>query len=115
MPSCVLTLPTNSTTSPLKKTRNARRYGEISNILDGYDYLDITVDDLDEIVPLPPAPLPPWDGQTFRFVTGQTMPEIAFYKPATGLLNRIKGIKHEFDQMGPGHWEWVEMLDGGNV
>jgi hypothetical protein len=31
------------------------------------------------------------------------------------LLNRLKGIKHEFDQMGPGHWEWVEMKEGGNV
>jgi len=46
-----------------KDEERSRRYGVISKILDGYDYLNATVDEIDEIVPLPPAPLPPWDGQ----------------------------------------------------
>jgi hypothetical protein len=46
-----------------KDEERASRYGAISNILDGYDYLNATVDEIDEIVPLPTAKLPPWDGQ----------------------------------------------------
>jgi TPR repeat protein len=46
-----------------KDEERSRRYGVISHILSGYDYLDATVDELDEIVPLPPAKLPDWDGQ----------------------------------------------------
>ncbi|MGL4407536.1 MAG: DUF6396 domain-containing protein, partial [Zoogloea sp.] len=31
--------------------------------LHNYSYLNPTVEDIDEIVPLPPAKLPPWDGK----------------------------------------------------
>ncbi|MFU2059644.1 DUF6396 domain-containing protein [Avibacterium volantium] len=41
----------------------AKRYEMIENYLDVYSYLQPTVPDLDEIVPLPPAKLPPWDGK----------------------------------------------------
>jgi len=41
----------------------SRRYDALQDILSGYDYLNATVDEIDEIVPLPPAKLPPWDGQ----------------------------------------------------
>ncbi|MFT3721594.1 DUF6396 domain-containing protein [Pseudorhodoferax sp.] len=40
-----------------------RRYRQISSFLDGYDYLHATVPEIDKIVPLPPAPLPAWDGK----------------------------------------------------
>jgi uncharacterized protein len=40
-----------------------RRYDAISDFLHRYDYLGATVPEVDTIVPLPPAPLPPWDGK----------------------------------------------------
>ncbi|MDR3162510.1 MAG: sel1 repeat family protein [Helicobacteraceae bacterium] len=46
-----------------KDEERSRRYGVISKILDGCDYLGATVDEIDRIVPLPSAKLPPWDGQ----------------------------------------------------
>lgn len=44
---------------------------------------------------------------TRHFTEGQTMPEAVLLKPATGLLNRIKGDKYVFSHTEPGHWEWV--------
>ena len=46
-----------------KDEERARRYEILSDILGRYSYLKPTVDEIDEIVPLPPAPLPPWDEQ----------------------------------------------------
>jgi TPR repeat protein len=46
-----------------KDEERSRRYGVLSDILGKYSYLDPTVDEIDEIVPLPPAKLPPWDGE----------------------------------------------------
>jgi len=46
-----------------KDDERARRYKKIREILNGYDYLNATVEDINEIVPLPPAKLPPWDGE----------------------------------------------------
>ena len=40
-----------------------RRYKVIGDFLSDYDYLDPKVPEIDEIVPLPPAKLPPWDGK----------------------------------------------------
>ena len=39
------------------------RYYKVSSFLSDYDYLNATVLELDQIVPLPPAKLPPWDGK----------------------------------------------------
>jgi hypothetical protein len=41
----------------------AQRYKVIGDFLSDYDYLDPKVPEIDEIVPLPPAKLPPWDGK----------------------------------------------------
>lgn len=41
----------------------ARRYKAIFDFLADHDYLDPKVPEIDEIVPLPPAKLPPWDGK----------------------------------------------------
>ncbi|WP_241008924.1 DUF6396 domain-containing protein, partial [Aggregatibacter actinomycetemcomitans] len=41
----------------------SRRYNIIRKYLSRNDYLQPKVPDLDEIVPLPPAPLPAWDGK----------------------------------------------------
>ncbi|MCL1824542.1 MAG: DUF6396 domain-containing protein [Betaproteobacteria bacterium] len=46
-----------------KDEERATRYKKIRKTLDGYDYAGIRVDEIDEIVPLPPAKLPPWDGE----------------------------------------------------
>jgi len=44
-------------------TERTRRYTVISKFLSDYEYLDPKVPEIDEIVPLPPAKLPPWDGK----------------------------------------------------
>ena len=46
-----------------KDEERVRRYNIISDFLSDYSYLNPTVPEIDEIVPLPPAKLPPWDGK----------------------------------------------------
>jgi len=41
----------------------SRRYKIIGHFLSGYSYLNPKVPEIDRIVPLPPAKLPPWDGK----------------------------------------------------
>lgn len=40
-----------------------RRYEVIEKFLSDYDYLNAKVPEIDQIVPLPPGKLPPWDGK----------------------------------------------------
>jgi hypothetical protein len=44
-------------------TEREKRYEVIEKFLSDYEYLNPKVPDIDEIVPLPPAKLPPWDGK----------------------------------------------------
>jgi TPR repeat protein len=44
-----------------------RRYKAAWNMLADYEYLNAKIPEIDEIIPLPPAKLPPWDGQ-FKWV-----------------------------------------------
>jgi hypothetical protein len=46
-----------------KDEERSRRYGIISRVLSNYSYAHPKVPELDDIVPLPPAKLPPWDGK----------------------------------------------------
>ncbi|HHX2506662.1 TPA: DUF6396 domain-containing protein [Neisseria subflava] len=64
----------------------ARRYGIIDSYLSTYEFMSPTVPDLDDIVPLPPAPLPEWDGKIAfqRWVEGAEPP-----KPSDELLNKL--------------------------
>ena len=64
----------------------ARRYGIIDSYLSTYDFMSPTVPDLDDIVPLPPAPLPEWDGKIAfqRWVEGNEPP-----KPSDELLKKL--------------------------
>ena len=64
----------------------ARRYGIIDSYLSTYDFMSPTVPDLDDIVPLPPAPLPAWDGKIAfqRWVEGNEPP-----KPSDELLKKL--------------------------
>jgi len=45
-----------------KDPERVRRYAVIGKIIFDYDYLNPSVPEIDQIVPLPPAKLPPWDG-----------------------------------------------------
>lgn len=49
-----------------KDDERAARYDKISDFLLHHEHLGAKLPDLDEIVPLPPAPLPEWDG-TFKW------------------------------------------------
>jgi uncharacterized protein len=44
-----------------------RRYKRIAEFLSAYEYLNPRVPEIDQIVPLPPAKLPEWDG-TFEWL-----------------------------------------------
>jgi len=46
-----------------KDEERVRRYKAIHKILFDYSYLNPKVPEIDQIVPLPPAKLPPWDGK----------------------------------------------------
>ncbi|TYA20498.1 hypothetical protein FXB79_09775 [Aggregatibacter actinomycetemcomitans] len=64
----------------------ARRYETIWKYLAYKDYLQPKVPDLDEIVPLPPAPLPDWDGKIAfqRWFEGEAPP-----KPSEALMFKL--------------------------
>ena len=64
----------------------ARRYEIIWKYLAYKDYLQPKVPDLDDIVPLPPAPLPAWDGKIAfqRWFEGEAPP-----KPDEALVRRL--------------------------
>mgnify|MGYP001789650714 FL=1 len=64
----------------------ARRYGIIDSYLSTYEFMSPTVPDLDDIVPLPPAPLPEWDGKIAfqRWVEGDEPP-----KPSDELIKKL--------------------------
>ncbi|AKF53794.1 TPR repeat, SEL1 subfamily [Pseudomonas syringae pv. syringae HS191] len=49
-----------------KDEERVARYDKISNFLVRHEHLGAKIPDLDDIVPLPPAPLPEWDG-TFKW------------------------------------------------
>ena len=64
-----------------------KRYHMISSYLSRYDYLQPKVPDLDEIVPLPPAKLPKWDGKIAfqRWYEGEAPP-----KPSEALMQKLE-------------------------
>jgi len=46
-----------------KDSERSRRYKEIGKVLGKYSYAHPSVPEINDIVPLPPAPLPEWDGK----------------------------------------------------
>ena len=64
----------------------SRRYSIIEDYLSDKDYLQPKVPDLDDIVPLPPAPLPKWDGKIAfqRWFDGEAPPT-----PDEALVRRL--------------------------
>ncbi|WP_254776220.1 sel1 repeat family protein [Ralstonia sp. 25mfcol4.1] len=68
------------------------RYKQIGKFLRNYEHLNPKIPDIDQIVPLPPAKLPPWDG-TFQWVRehdAAVPPE----KPSEELVNRLSQAKN---------------------
>ena len=67
-------------------SERSRRYKIIGDYLSDKDYLHPKVPDLDDIVPLPPAPLPKWDGKIAfqRWFEGE-----APSKPDEALVRRL--------------------------
>ena len=67
-------------------SERSRRYKIIGDYLYEKDYLQPKVPDLEDIVPLPPAPLPEWDGKIAfqRWYEGEAPP-----KPDEALVRRL--------------------------
>ncbi len=69
----------------------SRRYKIISDVLSDYSYAHPKVPELDEIVPLPPAPLPAWDGKLkwLEAFKANVAPE----KPSEALMSQMAAAK----------------------
>lgn len=74
-----------------KDIERANRYKQIADILGRYSYQHPTVSELDEIVPLPPAKLPPWDGKIkwLKDYEANTAPP----KPSEELIEKLAKAK----------------------
>ncbi|MBK0095725.1 sel1 repeat family protein [Erwinia sp. S63] len=70
----------------------ARRYKAIWKILSGYSYAHPTVPEINDIVPLPPAPLPEWDGK-LKWVEAREA-NIPPEKPDEALIALLAKKKH---------------------
>ncbi len=70
----------------------SRRYKLIGKFLDDNDGRNPKVPDIDKIVPLPPAPLPAWDG-TFQWEKEQAA-AVPPPKPSDDLIKRLSEEKH---------------------
>ncbi|WP_052052128.1 SEL1-like repeat protein [Chromobacterium haemolyticum] len=68
-----------------------RRYLNIMGVLSDYSYAHPKVPELDEIVPLPPAPLPAWDGKLkwLEAFKANVPPE----KPSEALMSQMAAAK----------------------
>jgi TPR repeat protein len=75
-----------------KDHERSRRYGLIWKFLNDNDGLNPKVLDIDQIVPLPPAKLPPWDG-TFQWQKEQEAAKPP-QKPSEQLVERLAREKH---------------------
>jgi hypothetical protein len=69
----------------------AERYEKIWKVLSGYSYANPKVPEINEILPLPPAKLPAWDGklQWLEARLANTPPE----KPSEALINQLAKAK----------------------
>jgi hypothetical protein len=68
----------------------SRRYELIGDFIDANDGRNPKLPDIDQIVPLPPAKLPPWDG-TFQWQKEQDAPPA---KPSDDLIERMSKAKN---------------------
>ncbi|WP_341523098.1 DUF6396 domain-containing protein [Pseudomonas sp. G.S.17] len=77
--------------SQAEDLERAKRYDQIWKILSSYSYANPKVSEINEIVPLPPAPLPAWDGklQWLEARLANVPPE----KPSEALINELAKAK----------------------
>ncbi|MGD7376569.1 SEL1-like repeat protein [Ralstonia pseudosolanacearum] len=75
-----------------KDPERSRRYKLIGKFIDTNDGRNPKVPDIDKIVPLPPAKLPPWDG-TFQWEKNQAA-AVPPQKPSDELIERLSKAKH---------------------
>ncbi len=75
-----------------KDEERVRRYEAISDFLFDYDYLNPKVPEIDEIVPLPPAKLPPWDG-SFQWLK-EHKANVSPPLPSEERINEMARAKH---------------------
>ncbi|MBU6487708.1 MAG: sel1 repeat family protein [Burkholderiales bacterium] len=76
---------------PMDRERS-NRYKVIRQFLDTNEGRNPKIPDIDKIVPLPPAKLPPWDG-TFQWEKEQAA-VVAPEKPSDELIDRMAKAKH---------------------
>ncbi|HCF8018700.1 DUF6396 domain-containing protein [Klebsiella aerogenes] len=74
-----------------KDEERARRYKAISKVLSGYSYAHPKVPEINEIVPLPPAELPAWDGK-LKWVEARKA-NIPPTKPSEALIAELAKVK----------------------
>ncbi|WPP01098.1 DUF6396 domain-containing protein [Pseudomonas sp. HR96] len=74
-----------------KDLDRADRYNQIWSILADYSYANPKVPEINEIVPLPPAPLPEWDGK-LQWLEGR-LANIPPEKPTEELIKRLADEK----------------------
>ena len=75
-----------------KDAERSRRYRLIRQFINDNDGRNPRVPDIDKIVPLPPAPLPAWDG-TFQWEKDQAA-AVPPPKPSDDLIKRLSEEKH---------------------
>ncbi|WP_247392450.1 sel1 repeat family protein [Ralstonia pseudosolanacearum] len=75
-----------------KDPERSRRYELIGDFIDRNAGRNPKVADIDKIVPLPPAKLPPWDG-TFQWEKDQAA-AVPPQKPSDELIERLSKAKH---------------------
>jgi hypothetical protein len=75
-----------------KDPERSRRYKMIGKFIDSNEGLNPKVPDIDQIVPLPPAELPQWDG-TFQWQKEQDAAKPP-QKPSEQLVERLAREKH---------------------
>ncbi|WP_425219058.1 SEL1-like repeat protein [Ralstonia solanacearum] len=75
-----------------KDVERSRRYKLIGDFIDRNAGRNPKVPDIDKIVPLPPAKLPPWDG-TFQWEKDQAA-AVPPQKPSDELIERLSQAKH---------------------
>ncbi|WP_293931541.1 sel1 repeat family protein [Iodobacter sp.] len=74
-----------------KDDERSKRYEAIGKMLTAYDFANPKVPELDQIVPLPPAKLPKWDG-TFQWLK-EYQAKVAPEKPSDELIAKLAKAK----------------------
>lgn len=73
-------------------TERAERYKEIGKVLGNYSYASPKVPEINDILPLPPAKLPPWDGK-LKWLE-ERKANIPPPKPSEALISKLAKDKH---------------------